>query len=550
MKQTKNNSKKSKVSIKWRLFAYLVAFTAVILVLLWLCQVVFLDNIYSYFKIKEITRSGERIEESISGKTILQSELSNAAEALAVKNNVCILIAQMLNSNQALSIVSSDILSNCTIHTMNDNGLFTLYNAAKSQNGRALKYYRYDESAKKFYSIPSAVFYEGDDEVSMIYSVITSDAEGHDILILLNSVVSPVGATVQTLNMILIAVSAVMIILALVLAFVLSYKISDPIIKINDSAKLLAQNNYNVHFASGGYREISELSDTLNYASSELSKVDALRRELIANISHDLRTPLTMIRGYSEVMRDIPGENTPENIQVIIDETNRLTSLVNDMLDISKLESGNITVNNELIDLTALISSSMERYKKLKEQDGYNIEFISNGIDVFVNTDRTIFLQAFYNLVNNAVTHTGKDKKIAVMQNVITQGKDASEKVIISVTDTGDGIEADKLPLIWERYYKIDKTHKRAAIGTGLGLSIVKNAMRLLCGDCDVESVLGKGSTFKLILPVVSVRLSDNRTNFEGCTDDHNIFDDTVSNSFIKNDDIDDIDGINGDICD
>ncbi len=138
------------MSIKWRLFAYLAAFTAIILILLWLCQVVFLDNIYSYFKIKEITRSGEQLEESISGKVISQSVLDSAAESVALKNDVCILIAQMLSSNKAVSIASSDILSNCTIHTMNDNGLFTLYNAAKNQNGKALQYYRYDESAKKF----------------------------------------------------------------------------------------------------------------------------------------------------------------------------------------------------------------------------------------------------------------------------------------------------------------------------------------------------------------------------------------------------------------
>lgn len=500
--------RKSKVSIRWKLFAYLFAFVSVILVILWLCQVVFLDNIYSYFKIKEITRSGERLEESVSGKSLLPSELADLSGSTAVKNDVCILIVQMLNSNQAISLASSDVLTNCTIHTMNDNGLFTLYNAAQSGGGSLLQYYRYDASAKKFYSIPSAVLYEGDDEVSMIYSIITSDSEGHDILILLNSVVSPVGATVKTLNMILIAISVIMIAMAILLAFILSNKISKPIIKINDAAKCLAKSDYSTRFSGSGYREISELSDTLNYASSELSKVDSLRRELIANVSHDLRTPLTMIRGYSEVMRDIPGENTPENIQVIIDETNRLTSLVNDMLDISKLESGNITVNKETLNLTALISASMERYRKLKEQDGYDIEFIPDGGDVFVFTDRTLFLQAFYNLVNNAVTHTGADKKVTVYQSVTKDESGRPERVTISVKDTGEGIEADKLPLIWERYYKVDKTHKRAAMGTGLGLSIVKNVMKMLGGECDVESAPGCGSTFSLTLPIDTAAVS------------------------------------------
>lgn len=123
--------------------------------------------------------------------------------------------------------------------------------------------------------------------------------------------------------------------LALIFAAIMSKKVSKPIIKINESAKELAKGNVAVHFDGEGYREITELNDTLNYAAEELSKVENLRRELIANVSHDLRTPLTMITGYAEVMRDIPGENTPENVQIIIDEANRLTSLVNDMLDIS-----------------------------------------------------------------------------------------------------------------------------------------------------------------------------------------------------------------------
>ena len=319
------------------------------------------------------------------------------------------------------------------------------------------------------------------------------------MLFILNSVVSPVGATVRTLNFLLIAVSVVMIGLALLLAVLISRKISMPIIDINNSAKALAEGKYDVRFAGGSYREISELSDTLNYAATELSKVDGLRRELIANTSHDLRTPLTMITGYAEIMRDLPGENTPENAQVIIDESKRLTSLVNDMLDISKLESGNQKIQPEEFNLTETLEAGMERYNQFRTRDGYHIDFISPE-SVTVYTDKSKFLQAFYNIVNNAITYTGADKRVVVRQDVYA-AQDGKKWVRVSVTDTGEGIPEDKLALIWDRYYKIDSAHKRAAQGTGLGLSIVNRIMTLLGGKCGVESRIGVGSTFFIEIP-------------------------------------------------
>ena len=137
----------------------------------------------------------------------------------------------------------------------------------------------------------------------------------------------------------------------------------------------------------GSYREISELSKTLNYTVAELKKTEALQHELIANVSHDLRTPLTMITAYSEIMRDIPGENSPENVQVVIDEANRLTNLVNDMLDISKLQAGVDTLEAKEYNLTAGIKSVIDRYARLVEQYGYKVIFKYAEEDIMVRAD-------------------------------------------------------------------------------------------------------------------------------------------------------------------
>ena len=244
-----------------------------------------------------------------------------------------------------------------------------------------------------------------------------------------------------------------------------------------------------MRFEGDSYREIAQLSETLNQAAVELAKAEGLQRELIANVSHDLRTPLTMITAYSEIMRDLPGENSPENVQVIIDEAKRLTSLVNDLLDVSKLQAGVMELNLKEYDLTASIESVLARYSKFLEQNGYTVDFEYDR-NILVVADEDKMYQVIYNLVNNAINYTGEDKKIIVRQRV------AGSIARIEVIDTGEGIAPEELTNVWERYYKVDKNHKRAVMGTGLGLSIVKNVLKLHGLSYGVNSEVGKGTCF------------------------------------------------------
>jgi signal transduction histidine kinase len=264
---------------------------------------------------------------------------------------------------------------------------------------------------------------------------------------------------------------------------------------MNAAAAELAGGNYDASFRGDGCLETRELAATLNYASSELSKTDHLQKELIANISHDLRTPLTMIRGYGEVMRDIPEENTPENVQVIIDEAARLSELVSDLLDISKLQAGTRALTPERFDLTATMREVMQRYEKLTAHDGYTIAFSEQG-EAEILADRQMILQVVYNIINNAINHAGPGKHVWVEQTV------EDGFVRIRVQDDGPGIQPTQIPLIWDRYYKVDKIHRRAMVGTGLGLSIVKEILELHYASYGVESALGHGSVFWFALPL------------------------------------------------
>jgi signal transduction histidine kinase len=308
---------------------------------------------------------------------------------------------------------------------------------------------------------------------------------------MLNSEQAPLNATVETLKTQFWMIALILLTSALILALLISRGMSAPIKKMNRAAKLLAKGNYDADFSAGGYKEAVELSKSLTHASEQLARTDNLQKELIANISHDLRTPLTMIIGYSEVMRDLPGENTPENVQVIIDETERLSRLVNDLLDLSKLQAGSRVPTMEVFNLTELMEATMLRYEKLTQKDGYRVEYASD-VSVDVRADRTMILQVLYNLINNAINYTGEDKLVRVTQRLTEDGT----RVRISVTDSGVGIAPDQIPLIWDRYYKIDKVHRRAMIGTGLGLSIVKQILEAHRTIYGVESKLGEGSTF------------------------------------------------------
>ncbi len=301
---------------------------------------------------------------------------------------------------------------------------------------------------------------------SLVYTYIIERSDGRQTFLVITSSITPLNTTLEVIKNQMLLVSVAFVLLSLVFSFYASRRIAKP-----------------------GYREVEELNNTLNYTKTELAATEKLQRELIANISHDLRTPLTLITGYGEVMRDLPGENTPENIQIIIDEATRLSTLVNDLLDLSKLQSGALQAQKQVFNLTDSVRAILERYSKLVEQEGFDIRFESKE-EVFINADELRISQVIYNLVNNAVNHAGEDKTVIITQTV------RDKLVRIEVIDHGEGIPADKLPYIWERYYKVDKEHKRGVIGSGLGLSIVKSILDAHKAHYGVRSTQGKGSTF------------------------------------------------------
>ncbi len=490
----KHREKKTQISIKWKMFAILVMFVALIALALWFFQIQMLNYFYQMAKFKELDDISNNVIATLDSPELLKEKVAEYGEhnymdiwvfSFDERNNELITMAMVNGSADPFMPYLTKKMPMFYEKAIENGGSYIAMISKDHYNNRLeLRVFKDNMGDKNSHPIVSGAVGN-----TNAISVSIYESNGVQYVIVQKSDFTPMRSIINTLQNQFTISGIFLILLALIFASVMYKVITNPIIKMNEAAKKLARGEYDTDFSGNGYREISELADTLNYASSELSQNDRLQKDLISNISHDLRTPLTMIKGYSEMMRDIPGENNPENVQVIIDETERLTELVNDMLDLSKIQAGARLPEFREFCITDSVRDTLKRYEKLIMQEGYNIEFIANE-DVRVMADSVMILQVVYNLINNAVNYTGEDKRVWVRQSV-------SEGVVrISVTDTGEGISKEDITKIWDRYYKVDKVHKRATVGTGLGLSIVKGILETHNAVYGVESTLGHGSTF------------------------------------------------------
>ncbi len=512
---------KSRIGLKWKLFGCFAIFTGVLLVVIWICETLFLGTIYRQIKTDSLEKCVAEITRTIKNDGYAQ-ELDSIAQSYDVsikvvdKNYNTLYHYYSGPTNMVERISPAELFILCEKADASGGSYVQVYQQylLEERLARLERYrnenHRINESEdtsdrgnaqseyfEEFRRGEPPRFFSNDTLLNLISASTGETYDNIDCYIIVDSIITPVEATVKTLVVMLFYISIFTLTIALIIAFILARRIAKPIVKMNNSAKRLAKGDYNTKFESRGYAEIEQLNETMNYAAHELSKADELRRELLANVSHDLRTPLTMIIGYSEVMRDIPGENTPENIQAVIDEATRLSGLVSDLLDISRLQAGDGKLSKERYCITDSIKEIIKRFDKLSDKDGYRIDFEYDG-DIYINADKSRLSQVVYNLIINAINYTGENKDVRVIQKITNENK-----VRIEVCDNGQGISREDLPYIWDRYYRVDKTHKRVQMGTGLGLSIVKNVLESHDAVYGVDSTLGVGSRFWFELDVM-----------------------------------------------
>ena len=484
--------KKKAISLRWYLLGSFAVFLAVAIAVTWFFQIFLLNFMYERIQRKEIKKAADTLAASIGSEN-----MEEIAYEISMDGNMGIMIYR-IESGKATKLLSEKNTDR-RLFMIPPERISELYQSVKDDpNGARLTKVTFggQEVETTFLEevFPNRPGFSKDgvppEAVSLLYIRVIQEADGTEYVVFLNLQLLPLDSTVNTLKRQFLWITVILILASVLISVILSNRILRPIRKINKAAEKLGKGNYQADFSEKGYRETQELAKTLNYAAGELSRTDQLQKELIANISHDLRTPLTMIRAYSEVMRDIPGENTPENIQVVIDETNWLSELVTDLLDLSRIQSGTQKPNMEVFDLTELTKEVLGRYDTLIKVQGYRILSETPSDPTFVYADRGMLLQVIYNLINNAINYTGSDKTVTVRETI------SDGTVRMEILDTGEGIPEEQIPLIWDRYYKVDRVHKTSRIGTGLGLSIVKNILELHRAEYGVESTVGKGSCF------------------------------------------------------
>jgi signal transduction histidine kinase len=307
---------------------------------------------------------------------------------------------------------------------------------------------------------------------------------------------------VQNMQMYVLIIGACAIVVGTFCSYLVANGISRPIRSISQTAQKLGKGDYSAKFENVEYAEVAQLSDTLNYVTGEIKKSDDFQKQLLANVSHDFKTPLTMIKAYASMIQEISGDDKQKrqkHLQVIIDETDRLTGLVNDVLAASKISAGLEQLNKKVFNLTEFIYGILDKFGYLQETQGYTF-MIDIDPDMYTLADEEKIGQVIYNLISNAVNYTGEDKHIFVSLKDIPQ----ENRIKFSVRDTGKGIGKEELEHIWDRYYRTNDSHIRPVKGTGLGLNIVKVILNSHAFDFGVNSVEGEGSTFYVDFPSVS----------------------------------------------
>lgn len=457
---------KKKSSLNVKVLSYFLFFSILILSFLWAFQVLFLDSFYKMEKTNEIKQVVTKIKTNQDSQ-----DFQSIINDLSFEKEVCVEI-----TNDETSLYSTEFFG---------KGCMREDNTKKQYREMFIN----SNKEEMIFEIKNKFF----NNETILYAVKLDNNQ----YAFVNTSLEPIDNTAMIIRKQLIIITFVVFILSFIISYFISRHLSNPIIKLNKQTKSIAKGDFSKEFNDeSNILEINELTDTLNYTRKELSKTEELRRDLMANVSHDLKTPLTMIKAYAEMATDLHANNKKkqqEDMATIISETDRLTLLVEDILDLSKMQSDTDTLNIEEFDLIDLINTILKKYKLYQEIENYKFKFNHKDKKLIVKADKKKLEQVIYNLINNAINYTGEDNTVTI--NII---KDNGIKV--EIKDTGKGIKDEDLPYIWDRYYKNKKKHKRNLVGTGLGLSIVKGILEQHNFKYGVDTKLNEGTTFYFII--------------------------------------------------
>ncbi|MGB9809575.1 MAG: sensor histidine kinase [Caldanaerobacter sp.] len=441
--------------IRKKLFISYLLIALIVLLLFWLTQVVLINKIYEYYKINQLKSYSEQIVQ-------------------AINNNNEMLISELIDKSNARVIAITEnnmvIAGNNRGHGMRGLGIPEML--LKPTNTTKVIKYEHPFLHIEYLSIVRPFLYNG-----------------KPAILIMSLPEASINDSVNLFKEVFWWIFALTIVSTLVVSSYMSKKFTRPIQILKNAAHEIASGNLNVKINYKEEDELGDLAKSMNTMVKQLSITDKFRKDLIANISHDLKTPLGLIRGYSEMLLDYYGEDKEKRekyLNTVIKETERMTKLVDDVLQLSKLQSGMVEIKEETIDLEKLIFETLDIFEiQILEK---NIEVRLENLKVKVVADREMIKRAIINIISNA---------IASMENggILSITAELQDKnVLIKISDTGCGIPEKDLEHIFDRFYKGNKS------GTGLGLAIVKEILTLHQSDFGIRSKEGEGTTFYFTL--------------------------------------------------
>jgi len=468
--------------IVYTIWKYFVVFAVGILLVLGVMQILLIKPYYRNNKIVTVSRVTDLVREYILENSSSADDLTRAFQ-LTVDNNVCVCIY----NDAGRRIYDADSLgSGCVFHVANQ------VEGAGSINltdGKVLKQAVQDNNGEWSLNVVN----KRTQQEMIVYGRQYRFNLGN-YYVFVNSPLEPIDSIISFFSRQYLLYGFIVVLAASLISVYFSRRLTMPIVRMNSEALKLAHADYSASFEGGAFTETKELADTLNNASTKLSRIDELRKDLIANVSHDIKTPLTSIKAYAEMIKDISGNNPEkreQHLNVIIDETDYLNHLVTDMNELSKMQSGNYVLKRRNFDLSEKIREIIYLHDVMIQEGGLTVTAdLPETLTVYA--DEIKIGQVISNFLSNAIKHTPAGRSIHIRAYL----KPDEETVRMEIRDEGEGIAAQDLPNIWDRYQKSSRSFSRSMTNTGLGLSIVKAILDTHGAKYGVESEEGKGSMF------------------------------------------------------
>lgn len=477
-------------SFRFKLWLYFILFTALIFTVLWLLQTVFLQSFYDAMLINNTKSAAAKIMDSGCSENI-----NDIIDELTHDNSILVFIT---DENGGVLFSSDEFKGIKDKRKPEQEADEPDFPRGEKPGQRMLNYRmlpeRYNEFLEKLKNSENGEIQYTSDSVFVYGTYFDYYGSDEKAVLYVSTTIDTVGPSVSIISMQLVWVTALSLITGFILSWFIAKRFSVPLDRLSEKAKNLGDKDYSPDFRKGFCSELDELNTTLDTTNDKLIKARDFQMELLANVSHDLRTPLTMIKGYAEMIRDISWSDEKQcasDIAVIIKESDRLTALVNEILEYSELQTDTVQPEYEPVDLSSLICRAADTFEVLYKPEKLVVERDIQD-EIFVKGSTARYERAVYNLLDNAVRHTGDNKTVK-----ITLSKTASTAKI-EVTDYGAGIPESEAEHIWDRYYT---SRQRGGKGvSGLGLAIVKKIVQMYGGKCSVVSKQGQGSTFIITL--------------------------------------------------